>query len=138
MTTMPTEALRWLRALRSLAGVALMAMLVVRPAMADGEALPGSGAELDWRWLVTQGGITVALLAVLWFYRRDLLQRQRDEEARTKFERDRGDSLQRALERNSNALTEQALAVRGNTDSTHRLARGVEKLDERLERMEHR
>ncbi len=137
---MPSSfTVRWIRALRSLLGATLMALLVVRPGFADSEVLPGSGpSELDWRWLVTQGGITVALLAVLWFYRRDLLRQRSDEEARTKFERDRGDSLQRALERNSNALTEQALAVRGNTDSTHRLARGVEKLDERLERMEHR
>jgi hypothetical protein len=120
----------------------------------------------DWRWALTQGGLTVVLLVLVWSYRKDLARwaddrvssektiaeiRSQAFEDRISFQQAKVDEairyhrqLEAMMERtnatlasNTAALAEHSTAMARNTDSTHRLAHAVEKLDERLERVEH-
>ena len=113
----------------------------------------------DWRWAITQGGLTVATLVLGWTYRRDVarwaddrvaLEKARAEE-KSAFEQARTDEAIRynrmleammvrsnaVMAANSEALAAHSTALSRNTDSTHRLANAVEKVDVRLERVEH-
>jgi hypothetical protein len=120
----------------------------------------------DWRWALTQGGVTIVLLVLVWSYRKDLTHWADDRvqsektiaeiksaafEERISFQQAKVDEAiryHRALEamieranetlaRNTAALSEHSTSMARNTDSTNRLAHAVEKLDERLERVEH-
>jgi hypothetical protein len=120
----------------------------------------------DWRWALTQGGLTVVLLVLVWSYRKDLSRWADDRvaaertiaeikaqafEERISFQQAKVDEairyhrqLEAMMERtnatlasNTAALAEHSTAMARNTDSTLRLSHTVEKLGERLERMEH-
>lgn len=78
-----------------------------------------------WRYVATQSGLLVALLVVLWSYKRTLV----GELNSTKAERDR---LAAILDRSSDALTQTAVAGARQTDATHRLSRTVESLERSL------
>jgi hypothetical protein len=127
---------------------------------------------IDWRWALTQGGLTISLLVGAWSYRKDLQaaaaravaheramveaeieyekaladERQKTNEERLAFQQAKVDDAirsNRALERlidqtnvtlraSAAAMTEHAVVLARNTDSTHRLANAVERLgDER-------
>lgn len=91
-------------------------------------APPSSGGLMDvelLKWGVTQGGLTISLLIVLWSYKRTL-------DAQTKEERE--DKLQVAavLKESSAALISSAVETKRHTDATHRLARSVEHLEKKF------
>jgi hypothetical protein len=57
----------------ALSALAILLVISVRLASAQPSTGP-EGAQLDfWKWALTQGGLLVALLVVLWTYRRDSL-----------------------------------------------------------------
>ena len=137
-----TVGQRWWQRARMVAIVAVLSLLSLNASSGETptptDPITGGFSEEFWRWLATQGGLTVALLALGWSYRRDL-RRWADERARLAEERaSERNELRVALERSAQAMQEHAVAVARNTDSTHRLANAVEKLDGRLERVEHR
>lgn len=77
----------------------------------DIAAVEPSGNEL-MRWLVTQGGLTIALLTVLWFYRRDAQQMIVSARAENS-------QLITTLQATSAALTTHADALRQLTSTVH-------------------
>lgn len=113
-----------------------------------------------WKYAITQGGLTLVVLALGWSYKRDMerwsaerlqlqadVARERDAYQQTRID----DAIRtnrtlealttRAIESNdkmASALAAHNTAVARNTDSTHRLASAVERLDTRIERIEHR
>ncbi len=153
---------------RSVRPMLATSLLVLMVSMGMGQTPSGQTAvpvaheadPIDWRWALTQGGLTFVVIILGWSYKRDMerwsaerLQLQADvARERDAFQQARIDDAirttrtlegltSRAIESNDKmaaALAAHNTAVARNTDSTHRLAGAVEKLDERLERIEHR
>lgn len=153
---------------RSVRPVLATSLLVLMVSMGMGQAPSGQAAvpvtrdadSVDWRWALTQGGLTLVVLVLGWSYKRDMerwsserLQLQADvARERDAFQQARIDDAirttrtlegltSRAIESNdkmATALAAHNTAVSRNTDSTHRLAGAVEKLDSRIERIERR
>jgi hypothetical protein len=122
--------------------------------------------EPDWQKALTQGGLTLALLVTGWSYRKDL-QKWADEkialekmlgEAKSalvdeklafaqakvdeaiRYNRNLEHLVERTnetLKATSEAISAHTTAVVLNTEGTKRLAHVVERLDQRMERMEH-
>ena len=93
--------------------------------------------DLDfWRWALTQGGLTIALLVLMWSYRRDMMQWTQESRSQRDDARADASRMQFILDRSTEAMSTHAVALARNTDSTHRLAHAVEKLDGRVERIE--
>ncbi len=144
-----------------------MSLVVLMVSMGMGQAQSGQATgmpvvhetePIDWKWALTQGGLTLVVLVLGWSYKRDMerwsterLQLQADvARERDAFQQARIDDAirttrtlegltSRAIESNDKmaaALATHNTAVSRNTDSTHRLAGAVEKLDTRLERIE--
>ena len=87
------------------------------------------------KWAVTQGGLTLVLILVLWQYRRDFFRRADDEKRRTDEWKSAHAStqlekreLRDVLEANAKAMSEHATATALNTEATNRVARGIEML----------
>ncbi len=155
---------------RSVRPVLATSLLVLMVLMGMGQTSSGqqtAGVQVareadpvDWRWALTQGGLTLVVLILGWSYKRDmerwsaerlLLQadvaRERDafQQARIDDALRTSRTLEalssRAIESNDRmaaALSLHNTAVARNTDSTHRLAGAVEKLDSRIENIERR
>src|SRR5690606_1217605 len=103
-----TDARIWRQRVRLLAIVGILALLTVNAsggqAPTPTDPITGGFSEEFWRWLATQGGLTVALLALGWSYRRDL-RRWADERARLAEERaSERNELRVALERSAQAM----------------------------------
>lgn len=121
---------------------------------------------VDWRWALTQGGLTIVTLVLGWSYKRELTRWAEEKaelqgvvsglqlkvmEEKAAFQQARADEAiryNRQLEMTlgrandterliSDSLSVHTTALSRNTDSTHRLAHAVEGLDKRLERIEH-
>ena len=87
----------------------------------------GGGAPLDadvdlWRFAATQGGLFIALLVVVYFYRRAFLKQVSAEST------DRAE-LRRVLEKNTEAASDQATQSARMVDAMNRLSRGIEGLE---------
>lgn len=94
-----------------------------------------------FKWAVTQGGLTIALIVVSLGYRRDFMRKLEDKdrslaeeregravaEKQAKEDRER---FEKIIEQNTAAITNAAVAMARQTDATHRLARVAEKLDQ--------
>lgn len=109
---------------------------------------PMPTAETDlFKWAVTQGGLTIVILAFLWFDRRE---RQRDkeeakrdreelkaligdlrDEKKALIEQGREDKqmLAQVVEKNTAAGLSQALATAANTQATQTLAQNIDRLE---------
>jgi hypothetical protein len=154
------------KATRPVLATALLLWLLLS-SVPTGQAVSVDGrVEPDWKWAVTQGGLTLVVLVLGWSYRKDMqrwaeekvaLEKQLAEaraallDERLAFQQARVDEalryhrhLESLMERTNETLkgTAEALsahttAMARNTDSTHRLANAVEKLDDRMERVEH-
>lgn len=177
MTTllMPTKPRRRPSALRPI--VATLCLLYVLAASIHAQAAAPTAEPIDWKWALTQGGLTLFSLVMAWSYRKDMqrwaddrvrhereiaelkaahareLQEHRDRatEERIAFNQARVDEAMRynrhleqlldrtndTLKATAEALSSHTTALARNTDSTHRLANAVEKLDSRMERVEH-
>src|SRR5690606_9612742 len=85
-----TVGQRWWQRARMVAIVAVLSLLSLNASSGETptptDPITGGFSEEFWRWLATQGGLTVALLALGWSYRRDL-RRWADERARLAEER---------------------------------------------------
>lgn len=88
---------------------------------------PSGSMEPDfWRWAIIQGGLLVALLIVLWSYRKDLV-------GALAAERERATVLIE-LVRSSTAANEKSAAASEATEkAVHRLARALETMEKRIE-----
>lgn len=122
-------------------------------------ALPGPEA-FDWQKALTQGGLTIALLAVGWSYRKSMetwadqrvAYERRLAEQSTGFQQAKVDDALRydrrleemlratngALQATSEAISHHTTAMVLNTETQKVLTQTVRMLDERFERMEHR
>lgn len=112
---------------------------------------PMPAAETDlFKWAVTQGGLTVVILAFLWFDRRER-QRDKEEAKRDREElkslisdlrdekkalldqlRDEKHMLAQVVDKNTTSQQSVALAVAGNTQATQTLATNVDRLERSL------
>ncbi len=145
-----------------LVGMALLSMAQVSEG--QGSVLQPLAHETEstdfWKYAITQGGLTLVVLVLGWSYKRDMerwsaerlqlqadVARERDAYQQTRIDdairtnRTLEGLTTRAIESNDKmaaALSAHNTAVARNTDSTHRLASAVEKLDTRIERIEHR
>lgn len=77
------------------------------------------------RWGLAQGGCFLVLLLVLWSYRRDFQRILSRDEERLKVMTD-------IVQANTAAMVQTTAALNDQKDATHRLAKAVEKMDERL------
>lgn len=111
-------------------------------------AQPMPTAETDlFKWAVTQGGLTVVILAFLWFDRRER-QRDKEEAKRDREElkslitdlrdekkalleqfREEKFMLSQVVEKNTAAGMSQALATAANTQATQTLAQNIDRLE---------
>lgn len=104
-------------------GLTLTTALVV--AMA--EPTLSAGAD-DWpslvRYAIAQGGLAAVVLVIFWSYRRDFVRlfEAKSTEAAT---------LATLVEKNTAAMTNVTAASEAQEKATHRLARAVEKLEDR-------
>jgi len=112
--------------------LALLIMIVIVGVAAASPVPPLDAAaagesEIDlMRWAITQGGLTLALIVVLWSYRRDL--RRDAEEKHVQL------AVLVALVRESTAANEKsAAASEANEKAVHRLARALETMEKRIE-----
>lgn len=115
-------ALSFLRVLRGpLLTVALLLFssgsLLGQPTLDPGGTLGGTEAELA-RWAVTQGGLLVVVLVVIWSYRRDFSRS-------VTAERERADRAMTMMERTIAATVAHSDALRVQTDCVNRLAENV-------------
>jgi hypothetical protein len=154
------------KATRPMLATAILLWLLLASVPVGQAITPAVTSDDDWRWALTQGGLTLVVLVLGWSYRKDLtrwadekvaLERQLAEargtalDEKIAFQQARIDEalryhrmLEALMERtnetmkaNSDALGLHTTAMARNTDSTHRLANAVEKLDSRMERVEH-
>ena len=96
----------------------------VPPATQDG--LPDMTPQQTelMQWVLTQGGITLVLIVVLWSYRRDFF-RKSDRYVEENQE------LRYLLKENTAAATATALAIAQNTNATNNLANVIQVMDRR-------
>lgn len=81
---------------------------------------PSGSIEQDfWRWAIIQGGLLVALVIVLWSYRKDLVGTLAEE-------RDREKLLVDLVERSTSASNKTAAASESNERAVSRLAQALE------------
>lgn len=84
------------------------------------------------QWAVTQGGLTMALLAVLWFYRRDFLRAARQEVAAEAEHRERA---QRRVSELSSQLNMVVNIVQTSTALHERVVNATQKQEETISRL---
>lgn len=109
---------------------------------------PMPTVETDlFKWAVTQGGLTIVILAFLWFDRRER-QRDKEEAKRDREElkalivdlrdekkalleqfREEKQMLAQVVEKNTAAGLSQALATAANTQATQTLAQNIDRLE---------
>lgn len=79
----------------------------------------GSMEQDFWRWTILQGGLFLALVIVLWNYRKDLVGTLAEE-------RDREKLLVELVERSTTASNKAAAASEANERAVSRLAQALE------------
>lgn len=91
--------------------------------------------EIDFlKWGFTQGGLAIVLLVVLAAYRRDFFRKQEMTDATIRVIQEEKRVLVAVLEKNADAMIDQAVAVEANTKATELLAQNVNNLSERRHR----
>lgn len=154
------------RITRPIAISAVLMVLAWTGAQSDGSAysdarlqpVTSEAEPIDWRWAITQGGLTLVVLVLLWSYRKDMqrwqadsvvAQERADREQRG-FDQSRIDEAiryHRAVESLSSrtdatlqlvaeALSGHSTVIARNTDAVHRTAKEAERLDRRMELIE--
>ena len=94
---------------------------------AGGGPFPSGSIEQDfWRWAIIQGGLLVALLIVLWSYRKDLV-------GALSAERERSTVLIELVKSSTAANAKSAAASEATEKAVHRLARALETMEKRIE-----
>jgi hypothetical protein len=109
--------------------VLVLSAFVASAAASQGSlSTPSTPIEQEfWRWAIIQGGLLVALLIVLWSYRKDLVGVLASERERS--------SVLIELVKNSTAANEKSAAASEATEkAVQRLARALEMMEKRLER----
>ena len=84
------------------------------------------------KWGVTQGGITLVLVVVLWSYRREFLRKAEKQDSIIEVLRDEKKLLMEVIKENTAASLSQALATAANTQATQSLATNVAHLERSL------
>lgn|SRR3990167_5132055 len=105
----------------SLVAIMLIALVASAVASQPGAApFPAGSMEPDfWRWAIIQGGLLVALLIVLWSYRKDLVGALVGEREQL--------AIMIELVRSSTAANEKSAAASEATEKAlHRLARALD------------
>jgi hypothetical protein len=95
----------------------------VLPVTQDGLDMTPQQTEFV-QWAMTQGGVTLVLLVLMWSYRRDfkgILNRSTDENQELRY----------LLKENAAAATATALAIAQNTNATNNLANVIQVMDRR-------
>lgn len=83
------------------------------------------GLDLDFgKYALTQGGLLIVVLVLIWLQRRD-------NERISKKDEEKIGVLTELVRANTTALTRAADAALASEKSTHRLARAVEKLEDK-------
>lgn len=95
-----------------------------------------------FRWSVTQGGLTLALVLVLFFYRRDFFRKLEQSEetqraalaakqAEIELMREEKQNLKELIKENAASATAVAMAVSQNTHATDMLSQSIKALADR-------
>lgn len=77
------------------------------------------------KWSFTQGGLSALLVWILWSYRRDFFRKIDGQQAEVDELRAEKRVLAAVIEKNADAMLQQALAVQANTEATKTLAQNV-------------
>jgi flagellar biosynthesis/type III secretory pathway M-ring protein FliF/YscJ len=94
--------------------------------------LPMTGGEIDLvKWAVTQGGLTLVVIILVFILKRELARKTEKTQEELGREVEAKQLLANVLEKNANAMLQQALAVAANTKATEQLALNVNHLADR-------
>lgn len=155
------------KATRPILALGLLVWLTLASVPTGGQTItPANGEAIDWKWALTQGGLTLVVLVLGWSYRKDWQKWAEEKVALTEqlaeaksayldekiaFQQARVDEALRynrnletltqrtneTLKATADAITAHTMAMTLNTEGAKRLAHVVERLDQRMERVEH-
>lgn len=83
------------------------------------------------RYAITQGGLFGVSLVLLWAFRKEFRRQLEDERARTAAADHRTDQVMQLVALTNAAMTKSAAWAEAQEKATHRLARAIEKLEDR-------
>lgn len=108
----------------------LLAFIGSAFAQTAGPPLPGGAIEPDfWRWAIIQGGLLLALVIVLWSYRKDLI-------GVIVVDAERAAMLIDLIKSSTAANEKSAGASLANEKAIDRLIRALEDMEKRIEGLE--
>jgi len=113
--------------MKSILALVLITALAANSALAQTPVTDGlpSNTQVDLaKWAMTQGGLLIALVVVLWSYRRDFF-RKSDQLSGENLD------LRYLLKENAATATATALAIAQNTNATNNLANVIQAMDRR-------
>lgn len=106
----------------------LVSIASTNAAMQPTQTSPDIVSQIDPKWALTQGGLLVTLLIVLWSYRRDFFRKDEDRIAQLQRERDEKADLKAVLREVAASNQAHAISVQRNTDAMDANTKATERL----------